>query len=100
MDRLQVWSTVANGDYSEYSIRGAMDAIEYYETAEKIYRNAYKTNFGNLDNVSYLLLQGVKSSVKLNNKFWYKHFAGTLKRLFPIEHHRVKELSGYQLSKS
>ena len=75
-------------------------AIECYEMAEKIYRNAYKTNLGNLDNVSYLLLQGVKSSVKLNNKFWYKHFAGTLKRLFPIEHHRVKELSNYQLSGS
>ena len=75
-------------------------AIECYETAEKIYRNVYKTNFGNLDNVSYLLLQGVKSSVKLNNKFWYRHFAGTLKRLFPIEHHRVKELLNYQLPES
>jgi hypothetical protein len=31
MERLQVWSTVASGDYSEYSIRGAMDAIEYYD---------------------------------------------------------------------
>lgn len=76
------------------------EAIEYYETAEKIYRNAYKTNFGHLDNVSYLLLQGVKSSVKLNDKFWYKHFSSTLKRLFPIDHHRVKELLDYKLSKS
>jgi hypothetical protein len=31
MERLKIWSTVANGDYSEYSIRGAMDAIEYYD---------------------------------------------------------------------
>lgn len=90
---------VVKGDISAIT-NNFKEAIEYYETAEKIYRNAYKTNFGNLDNVSYLLLQGVKSSVKLNDKFWYKHFAGTLKRLFPIEHHRVKELSDYQLSKS
>ena len=90
---------VVKGDISAVT-DNFKEAIEYYETAEKIYRNAYKTNFGNMDNVSYLLLQGVKSSVKLNNEFWYKHFAGTLKRLFPIEHHRVKELSDYQLSKS
>ena len=30
-DRLDTWLTVANGDYAEYCINGAKDAIEYYE---------------------------------------------------------------------
>ena len=30
-DRLDTWLTVASGDYAEYCINGAKDAIEYYE---------------------------------------------------------------------
>ena len=29
--RLKVWSTVGEGDYAQYSINGALDAVEYYE---------------------------------------------------------------------
>ena len=29
-DRLKAWTTQGNGDFGEYSIRGAMDAIEYF----------------------------------------------------------------------
>ena len=30
-ERLEKWLTVAEGDYAEYSIYGAKDALEYYE---------------------------------------------------------------------
>jgi len=30
-DRLEAWLTVGNGDYAEYSINGAKDAVEYYD---------------------------------------------------------------------
>lgn len=33
-ERLKVWTTLAVGDYSEYSLRGAMDAIEYYSSVD------------------------------------------------------------------
>jgi hypothetical protein len=29
--RLKIWSTVGEGDYAQYSINGALDAVEYYE---------------------------------------------------------------------
>jgi hypothetical protein len=29
--RLNIWSTVGEGDYAQYSINGAKDAVEYYE---------------------------------------------------------------------
>jgi hypothetical protein len=31
LDRLEAWCTVGNGDWGEWSIRGALDAVEYYE---------------------------------------------------------------------
>jgi hypothetical protein len=31
ISRLMAWSTVGNGNYGEYSIKGALDAIEYYD---------------------------------------------------------------------
>jgi hypothetical protein len=31
INRLMAWSTVGNGNYGEYSIKGALDAIEYYD---------------------------------------------------------------------
>jgi hypothetical protein len=30
--RLKIWSTVGEGDYAQYSINGALDAVEYYES--------------------------------------------------------------------
>ena len=30
--RLKVWSTVGEGDFAQYSINGAVDAVEYYES--------------------------------------------------------------------
>jgi len=30
--RLKVWTTVGEGDYAQYSINGAVDAVEYYES--------------------------------------------------------------------
>jgi hypothetical protein len=30
VERLDIWLTVANGNYSEYSLKGAEDAVEYY----------------------------------------------------------------------
>jgi hypothetical protein len=30
-DRLKVWCTVGNGDFGEWSTRGALDAVEYYD---------------------------------------------------------------------
>ena len=30
-DRLEAWLTVGNGDFAEYSINGAKDAVEYYD---------------------------------------------------------------------
>ena len=30
--RLQTWLTKAEGDFAEYSLRGAQDAVEYYES--------------------------------------------------------------------
>ncbi len=30
--RLNIWSTVGKGDYAQYSINGALDAVEYYES--------------------------------------------------------------------
>jgi hypothetical protein len=29
--RLKIWSTVGEGDYAQYSINGALDAVEYFE---------------------------------------------------------------------
>jgi hypothetical protein len=29
-ERLIIWTTIANGDYSEYSLLGAKDALKYY----------------------------------------------------------------------
>ena len=29
--RLKIWSTVGEGDFAQYSINGALDAVEYYE---------------------------------------------------------------------
>jgi len=31
-ERLLAWSTIGNGEYGEYSINGALDAIEYYDS--------------------------------------------------------------------
>jgi hypothetical protein len=28
--RLETWLTVANGDYAEWCLRGAQDAVDYY----------------------------------------------------------------------
>ena len=33
-ERLETWLTVANGDYAEWSIKGATDAVEYYESVK------------------------------------------------------------------
>jgi hypothetical protein len=30
--RLKIWSTVGEGDFAQYSINGALDAVEYYES--------------------------------------------------------------------
>ena len=30
-ERLNTWLTVAEGDFAEYSIKGAKDALDYYE---------------------------------------------------------------------
>ena len=30
--RLKKWLTVANGEYAEWCLRGAADAVEYYES--------------------------------------------------------------------
>ena len=30
--RLNIWSTVGEGDFAQYSINGALDAVEYYES--------------------------------------------------------------------
>jgi hypothetical protein len=30
--RLNVWKTIARGEFGEYSLKGAKDAIEYYES--------------------------------------------------------------------
>jgi hypothetical protein len=30
--RLKIWSTVGEGDFAQYSINGAVDAVEYYES--------------------------------------------------------------------
>jgi hypothetical protein len=32
-DRLKTWLTVANGDFSKFALKGASDAISYYETS-------------------------------------------------------------------
>lgn len=32
--RLDVWLTVANGEFAQYSLRGAKDAIDYYESVK------------------------------------------------------------------
>jgi len=33
-DRLDAWLTIGEGDYAQYSINGAVDAVEYYEQVE------------------------------------------------------------------
>jgi len=37
ISRLDTWTTVANGDHAEWSIKGANDAVEYYESVEGDY---------------------------------------------------------------
>ena len=37
ISRLNIWTTVANGNHAEWSINGALDAIEYYESVEGDY---------------------------------------------------------------
>lgn len=71
------------------------EALAEYNKAEKIYRNVYLENFSKIDNVSYLMLAGAKVSYKLNDKFWYKHYAGLLKKYLQITHERVQELLNY-----
>jgi hypothetical protein len=34
VERLLAWSTIGNGNYGEFSINGALDAIEYYDSVE------------------------------------------------------------------
>jgi hypothetical protein len=34
VSRLLAWSTIGHGNFSEYSINGALDAIEYYDSVE------------------------------------------------------------------
>jgi hypothetical protein len=34
LERLQIWLTVGNNNYGEYSIKGAIDGIEYYEDVD------------------------------------------------------------------
>ena len=34
-DRLSVWTTVAEGEHAEWSLRGANDAVEYYDSAAR-----------------------------------------------------------------
>jgi hypothetical protein len=33
-DRLEAWLTMGNGDIGEYSIKGANDAVSYYDEAQ------------------------------------------------------------------
>jgi len=33
-ERLHVWTTVANGDFSEWALRGANDAVKYYDSVD------------------------------------------------------------------
>jgi len=36
-NRLKVWTTVAHGDFGEWSLRGANDAIAYYSNVKGSY---------------------------------------------------------------
>jgi len=31
-ERLHIWTTIANGDFADWALRGANDAVEYYES--------------------------------------------------------------------
>ena len=34
IERLNAWTTVGHGDYGQYSVDGALDAIEYYDSVD------------------------------------------------------------------
>jgi hypothetical protein len=34
VERLLAWSTIGDGDYGQFSIDGALDAIEYYDSVD------------------------------------------------------------------
>lgn len=41
--RLKIWTTVAQGPYAEYSLKGAADALEYYDSINGDYAELMKT---------------------------------------------------------
>ena len=67
------------------------EAIYSYDKAERIYYNLYRQNIKNMDEVSYVLSQGAKTSCQYKNRSWYERFMNNLLHYFGDDHFRVHE---------
>ena len=60
---------VAKADVLLYKSMFA-DAMQAYSKAEAVYLNRYGNHYYNVDDVAYLLFQGVYAASKNKNNFW------------------------------
>ncbi|KAJ6634341.1 Carboxypeptidase 1, partial [Pseudolycoriella hygida] len=67
-------------------------ALEIYNKAETIYHRRYGSNYGQMDDISYLLAQGSKAACLNKNEFWKKHFQSQLFTHFGQSHFRSQEI--------
>ncbi|PCI01055.1 MAG: hypothetical protein COB76_02130 [Alphaproteobacteria bacterium] len=98
IDVLLASALVAKAD-AQTALDDSKSAIDNYKIAKNIYWNIYdKRNIGNMDNISYLLSNGVKASLKLNDTLSRKvecsYFYQLLIKYFGPEHRRSVELNG------
>lgn len=56
------------------------DAMQAYSKAEAVYLNRYGNHYYNVDDVAYLLFQGVCAASKNKNNFWKKHFCKQIQK--------------------
>lgn len=78
-----------------YTKQEYTQALEAYNKGEIIYLRRYGNNYRYMDDIVYLLSQGLKVSCINKNKFWRKHFYNQLLELFDDKHPRIIEAMKY-----
>lgn len=92
--------TVLNTEYAAALVAKAnalvakkdyVSALESYNEAEIIYFRKYGENYFNMDDILYLLTQGMKTACLDQNTFWKDHFYLGLMRFSEDSNPRIKD---------
>lgn len=70
-------------------------ALESYRNAQNIYAHLYKENNKNIEQVSYLYMQGAKAACMKRDKYYYECFAVPQLEEFGINHPNTKAIVSY-----